>query len=501
MMIRFKSGQRGVDESGSVGHTIQWSGCIPVAAPAGCVLVIPFMNRGVSLHREMGLQTVVKYLRQCGTRTVIVSQGNCPVKAGGSVQVVAVDNDQEFSKSRLINIGIEHCLKRLRRWEWLLQLDADILFPLETLSGDMHKIPADCNVVIPWRHWVRLTKAETSLVQDFPSHERELRRVVVSRIKGSIGTGGLMLRRKILREGFRWDESYLNWGWEDTDAANRAVRWKGNKIEVYRGSAVGVHLWHENDRVIQIENGEKLFGGTVSPAQQSGVLLEAKTKFLLVAQGRSGGNLLGRSLSEHPEVFSNNGEPFIHETFQPPIISTADAIKEWTMLQALRSDKPVVGLRTQCHMESTSFAFTVEDYVRWAAHSGFLFIHLVRRDHAAAAISHILARLTRQWVGQPYPTEPVTVDPEEFSSYYTSFRSLQAEWIPKLEAAGALLVYYEDLIQNWDTTIAGILDHLGVKIMQLPQAIEKQTTKPHIEYVENKQEILDLISRLEGDTP
>lgn len=501
MMIRFKGRSGGSDARGGAGYTIRWSGCDPVSAPAGCVFVIPFMNRGVSLHREMGLQTVVKYLRQCGARTVIVSQGDCPVKAGGSIQVVTVDNDQEFSKSRLINIGIEHCLKRLRRWEWLLQLDADILFPLETLSGEMYKIPADCNVVVPWRHWVRLTRAETSLVQDFPNHERELRQVTPSRIKGSIGTGGLMLRRKILKEGFRWDESYLNWGWEDTDAADRAVKWKGNKTEAHRGSAVGVHLWHENDRVIQMENGEKLFGGTVSLAQQSGVLLEAKTKFLLVAQGRSGGNLLGRSLSEHPEVFSNNGEPFIHATFQPSISSSDAAMKEWTMLQALRSDKPVVGLRTQCHMESTSFAFTIEDYVRWAVHSGFLFIHLVRRDHAAAAISHTLARLTSNWIGQPYPTEPVTVDPAEFSSYYRSIRSLQAKWIPKLEAAGALLVYYEDLVQNWDATVEGILDHLGVKTMRLPQVIEKQTTKPHIEYVENKQEILDLISRLENDAP
>jgi LPS sulfotransferase NodH len=481
--------------------SLEWSGVRPTSAPPGCVFVIPFINKGASPHRERGLLTVAEYLRQCGARTVIVSQGACPVKAGGPIQVVEVANDQEFSKSRLINIGIEHCLKRLRRWEWMLQLDADILFPLEALCADMLSIPADCNVVVPWRHWVRLTKAETSLVRDFPNHERELRHVVASRIKGSIGTGGLMLRRKILKEGFRWNESYLNWGWEDTDAADRAVKWKGSKAAPHRGSAVGVHLWHENDRVIQLENGEKFFGGPVAPAHRSGVLLEAKTKFLLVAPGRCGGNLLGRSLNEHPEVFCNSAEPFIHATFQPPVGRVAEELKEWTMLRALCDDKPVVGLRTQYDMKSTSFAFTVEDYVRWAVGKDFRVIHLVRRDYTANAISHVLARATHNWIGQLYPTEPVTVAPAEFSGYYRGIRSLQAEWIPKLEAAGALLVYYEDLVQNWDDTIAGILDHLGVKPMQLPQAIERQTTKPHIDYVENKQEILDLISQLESETP
>lgn len=502
-MIRRRKQQIGTHlplDHGVEYQVVEWTGAIPHVAPDTLAFVIPFSDHSNSPQRVKGLQTVVDYLRVCQAFVVVVHAGPCPVSAGGNIHTVEAPPAEVFSKSKLINVGINYLLAEFPAWQWLIQLDADILTPMTALVADLASVSENCNVAMPWRHWIRLTPAESSLVRDFPRAPRTFRQVLPRRIKGSLGVGGLTLRRRLLEDGFRWDESYVNWGWEDTDAADKALCWYGVRSEAARGSAVGVHLWHENDRVVQPENGARFLGGSLPDAHHGGALLEAKTKFLLVTQGRCGGHLLGRSLDEHPEIYCNSAEPFIHATFTPPIISEATRFKDWTMLQALRSDKPVVGMRVQYTIESKSFDFDTRAYLRWAITNDFHLIHLVRRCSTDVAISNILARASTLWVGQRYPDELVYVDPKSFSEFWLSYEMEKRSWIPELATVGALLVYYEDLIADWSGCIRQIQQRLGVRDVRLPQVVERQTQKAHLDYISNRQEIVELIQQLEQST-
>lgn len=462
------------------------------------VVVIPFLNRGRAEWREKALNLVIDQLLLSHTRVVLSVQGKSPRAAEGRLLVLENDDlGDDFHKSTLINRGIGFALKRWEDWEWMWQSDADILYPVSSVLDVLldPERPNACNVIVPWKDWARLTQGQTTLVCDFPHGPRIFEQVSPRLINHGAGAGGLMLRREMLEDGFRWDDKFVNWGWEDADAAKRAGMWEKSAYRgFFRGKESALHLWHENDRVVQVENGEHYFQGSIPEGNLSGVLLEAKTKYLLVALGRSGGNLLGRAMNLHPDVHCANNEPFVHDCPEPAIEATNMAIRRWTLLGPLASPKPVTGMRLQySHVNPENFKFSCEDYINWAHAQEFQLVHLIRDNTVEIALSNALARRSGKWINHKYPAEPVYLPPDEFKFYWDWIRQQHRKWIPKLQKMGALDVIYENLCEDWDNEMNRVFDFLGVPPQIVEQPIQKQTKRPHLEYFSNWKEISKII--------
>jgi len=469
------------------------------------VVVIPFMNRDLqATHRVSALKTIVKEFQEAHVETILVTQGESPkdFNTGGRLYVCEQYDlgDSDFYKSTLINRGIEFALEHFPNWKWLWQSDADILFPVSEAIKSAEACPQDTHVIVPWKNWLRLNQAQTALVSDFPQNSRVFEDSSPRNINVGAGAGGIMLQRSILEEGFRWDDTFVNWGWEDSDAAKRAISWGSKGCKVHRGKTSGLHLWHENDRVVQVSNGEHYFQGEIPKNNMSGVLLEAKTKFLVVATGRSGGHLLGRSLSLHPQVHCDNKEPFIHSKPQPPIQEQNVLMRNWAFRGPLFSEKPVVGMRLQYVINNPSFKFSFKSFLQWADKLEFNFIHLIRRNSVEQAISHALATRSGRWIHNKYDDTKIYLPPNEFKGFYRWVESKKSEFTPLLNNYGAHVVYYEDLCENWDSEMGKIFKSLGVKPLEVEQAVPKQTKKPHREYISNWSEIEEIAKSFKSET-
>lgn len=453
----------------------------------GLVVVVPFFNRGGEAHhRARALRAVVDNV--AGWAPVVVShQGEQPIEPRDGVVFLSNDDlgTDKFHKATLVNRGIDHFLGA-RGWGWMLQLDADILLPMDSLLYFLPTLGEDYLVASPWASWLRLEKNETEWVlgdtrapHTFRAHPR--------RVVSGTGAGGLMLRRSLVEEGFRWDPLYADWGWEDTDAAHRAATWPTNTTRsVARGTATALHLWHENDRVVAEENGERFLGRELPEANLSRALLEAKTPYLIVCPGRSGGHLLSRSLNLLPSVHCDSNEPFTCESPPWPVGGADADLRQWTLLGPLRSSKPVVGMRMQPHIPlDKGYGFTGVDYIRWAHGHGFRLIYLYRDNVGEATCSLLLAKHHTSWIHDPYPEGVTTVDTRQVAGTLSYYREAKTLWRPFMEGLGAHVLSYESLCAEWESSLRGVMDFLGVGGDVPPQAIERQARLPYANYFTN----------------
>lgn len=452
------------------------------------VVVIPFYLRGKASWRERGLRTVLESFLRSGVHVWLVTQGDCldrnllPMSDRLHLEIVSLAS-KDFHKSTLINRGIEAALKTRSDWTWLFQCDADLCCAADSLLAFLQDLPADANYCQPWSYWKRLTRVETQAVIDSPSTPRSYGAVSPREINFGFGAGGLVIARRVLEAGFRWDERFRNWGWEDSDTARRLMHNWGQDLHTHPQAAV--HLWHENDRVLELANGQQYFDGEIPTESLTGVLLESKTKYLLVAHGRSGGNLFSRALTRHPQVHCGVNEDFINTAQDPPIMGDNLSLRKWTLLGPMASEKPVVGLRMQYHVAAAGYEFDAEHYIRWAYSQGFQLLHLMRRDHAAAAMSWLMAWRTGHWITKPYPETAFEVDLDVFRQHYRAVVGTSAKWGPLLADLGAELFYYEDLCRHWEPELNRAFHVLGVQSAQVPQPIPKQATKHYSLYATN----------------
>jgi len=454
------------------------------------------MNRGGKAYfRSRHLHIVINALLRQHVWVILSVQGKIDLKSHDRLLVLENEaDDKEFRKSWLINKGIGFALQRFSHWKWLWQCDADILFPVKEVLKILPDIPRECHVVSPWKQWARLTQGQSAVIADFPEGPRIFEDVSARRINHGAGAGGIMLSRKLLEDGFRWDEGYTDWGWEDADAVRRAVKWFAGEGFLFKGDADAVHLWHENDRVLNERNGELFFDGKIPQNSHSGVLLESKTKFLVVCLGRSGGNLFGRTLDLHSDIHCDNSEPFIHSRGDS-IAARNLAMREWTLFGPLKSRLPVVGMRMQYAVDAKRFGFTAEEYVKWAKSQDFSLIHLYRTNVVEIVISNCVARRTGRWINYRYPDKKYFIPPDEFMFFYSWIREQQRKWILLMEEAGALQLTYEGLCKNWDATMGKAFDFLGVEKIVVEPPIQKQTKKPHKDYVSNWAQIEDMLNK------
>lgn len=462
----------------------------PLDNPNDFIAVIPFYLKKESNFRKLDLLSVLKNFKKQKIKVILVCQDRLEddIQEGRLLSILKLDfYDGNFHKSALINAGIEKA-KENKKWKWLIQCDSDIVCNFSNLESYLKLNGA--RAAMPWSCWVRLSKDQTKVVREDLGAEMDLEGTLERRINRCSVAGGICLAREVLND-FKWDERYINWGWEDSDVASRL---ESGGIKIMKAPGCAVHLWHENDRILQIENGNILFKDNIPRKNIAGVLLESKTKFLLVAMGRSGGNLLSKSLNQHPNIYCNSAEPLIHENPPHYIRNNNIEIRDWALNGPLLTDKQITGMRTQYFIEKSNYGFTAMDLAKWAESQDFLIIHLVRKNISNMIISHFLAESNHSWIGKKYSNRKIKIDPEIFCKKYIWLKEQQISWAANLNQC--LTIYYEDLCENWDDNINLILDYLGVSRTTIKKAIEKQSAGDHRSYVENWNEIESMLGTL-----
>lgn len=219
-------------------------------------------------------------------------------------------------------------------------------------------------------------------------------------------------------------------------------------------------------------------------------------KFILLADGRSGGNLVGRSLNQHPDIYCDSTESFLFDDHKRM------SLEEWIGSSYFPLNKPAAiestakwkGFRCQYATNNPSHNFWVTDLIRWAMDEGWTIIHLVREDSVDKALSSIISKANKAWEGIPYEDRTVHVNVDSLVQYCFTHKATVKKFQNILQGGKFIEIYYESFLEKWNTSIEWVQRALGVDVISLGQATKKQSNKPLIEYVRNREELEAAIS-------
>jgi len=233
--------------------------------------------------------------------------------------------DEKIHKSKLINRGVHWAVQNCQvRYLW--QMDADIYVnPLAVLL-QLNALNSKALAVIrPLLWFIRLDQRTTNRVlsmgpeelSDFNPYDQVSD---LTRIVDFFGPGTLIFSQTAFEASQGMDEQFTGWGWEDVDFARRLAQ----DHVVHTLPLRGIHLHHENDRVLMPGNFSKYVQG--NDALRNEVTAEREflfTKFVNVLQTfclihpSSPGphRTLIASLQQADEVFLSQGP--IHRQFLP----------------------------------------------------------------------------------------------------------------------------------------------------------------------------------------
>lgn len=213
---------------------------------------------------------------------------------------------------------------------------------------------------------------------------------------------------------------------------------------------------------------------------------EARTRFVLLANYRSGSTLLASLLNSHPEVFCDG------EIFYPFIVGGPRSGK-------MLSPHAYVRGRENFSRGNTAYGFDLKldqlskvnsqclhgpfgDLVARLHGEGWKLVHLSRRNLFRQCLSNHLARARRVW----HQTEEVglgaqRIEPEDLWRQMVRFEKLAAleteclRDLPRLE-----LVYERDLLaaENHGETAGRVFAHLGLGPAPVKTALRK-VSAPH----------------------
>lgn len=234
---------------------------------------------------------------------------------------------------------------------------------------------------------------------------------------------------------------------------------------------------------------------------------------VLLAHPRSGSNLLGLTLDGHPNV-SFGKEPFnvrvavLDDSLKYPRLATmlrdADPARflEAILLRERAMNLHVVGfkLMTQ-HLTHAPFRDTLRELL---IDRDVAFISLRRRDKLATFVSFQRALQTNQWIARSGDGQqrPITLDPEECETFFRRSREsdeLHDEILSEREPTSNLSLTYEDMVDDFDQTIAGVQDFLKVESTPLAPRLVRQRQLPVATSIANYAELATHFSGTEWE--
>ena len=211
-----------------------------------------------------------------------------------------------------------------------------------------------------------------------------------------------------------------------------------------------------------------------------------KTYYMICSTGRSGSSLLGSLLINTGimgvphEYFSDaHGKPLI-ERFGIPTAPTFDFNKYFTAIEKWRTtSNGVFGIKAhinQClpHFKS---GFIKQHF------KNLKFIHILRRNIVAQAVSWSIANQTGKWTSHGTMKKAAEYNFENILRGISVSTTQNAIWDQFFIVNGISphIIFYEDLLVSPGDVIQGVVDYVGVdakvSVDLASAALEKQGTK------------------------
>lgn len=265
-----------------------------------------------------------------------------------------------------------------------------------------------------------------------------------------------------------------------------------NAIECQSYDAVLTHTLLHTAAVLRTLR----FNGFVVSISEDKVLTK-QPGFLISSYPRCGTHMLVTALSQHPQL------RVYGEVFNPESDNGNHGLKTTSqILEAFWTD-PNHGFAAHAYLGHAAGGMK---YVT-AAYSGFWkhiprdlrVVSMRRRDLLARYASHMRAKKTKVWnkfnTEAPKKAEPIWINPvslQEDAAFVKKCWRHVDELYPN-----RLVVYYEDLCENWETEINRIQEYLGVTAYPVSPTSVK-LGKPPSESVSNYKSIINTVKQKGG---
>lgn len=216
-------------------------------------IVIPFYCRSISSLRLRNLLFILRKLRETWNGPVYLSlqEGSHPaipslIEPFG-VKIVSTWCGDNASKARLVNEGARYAHTQAP-YDYILQLDADLYQP-KLGSMIWNWVRSDTPAQASWlyQHFLFLPRKITDNLCN--GERKEIDPSQLFEPKG-FGPGGFLITSELFFRLGGMDESFTGWGLEDTLFGDQI---KAN-TEVAMCPHKAFHLYHENDREINVES-------------------------------------------------------------------------------------------------------------------------------------------------------------------------------------------------------------------------------------------------------
>lgn len=377
--------------------------------------------------------------------------------------------------------------------EFLMQLDGDLLPDLggffAWLSEDKKRLK---HPIMPWPHFVRLGLEDTKQALRKPLGISVS--VINKQVQRGRGAGGFFVPTdQYIDEPMRDD--MVGWAGEDLEFANRMK--KAMKRQWLSFSIPALHHHHENDRKINTESLQNLAEEGVIKPNKEVVTTWGHQRVAIVAEGRSGGNLLQELLAQHPDLTMLEKEPLsplkeVRRYGDPP----EDNVEAW-LRSKMQGSTNMHGVRVLVGQPAGP---QKRKFLTQLIRRGWFIIRLTRENEFEMVVSRWLAKEEKNYIGEAYKTESTKI-PKHFARRMVS-RKRELD-----RAVDAVLVQapkdrithltYEELAKDPVATAQRMARFLGLSVPFDPEiTLKKQLRKPAEEVVTNHEDIKDVIERL-----
>lgn len=230
---------------------------------------------------------------------------------------------------------------------------------------------------------------------------------------------------------------------------------------------------------------------------------------MIICDARTGSNLLGYSLGKHGEV--KYGDEILSESINsiPPVLKMyASKTFDIYSYNRLGREKRKL-LATPDYMD---FAFKHFNLVKLLYYhietkepidyiSNFYgkIIHLKRRSYLDKCISWFVAQRDNGflYLHRPPKKKPIHIDIQKLDYYLNRMIAQEKMWDNILTGHNVKTVYYSELVNEWETTLLSCQSFLNIQRKIMSQKTCRAISKPHLDLVINKREVLDYMKDYE----
>jgi LPS sulfotransferase NodH len=227
-----------------------------------------------------------------------------------------------------------------------------------------------------------------------------------------------------------------------------------------------------------------------------------KNQFVIIANERTGSNLLVSLLSSHPDIHQCGeivGESILRQNDIQEKIRLIGAVRYIRNSFKKRFYKQAVGMKFLYHQLQDRYA------ERWGItelsdilnelrkNKKIKIIHLKRRNHLKVLISAELAKLTKEYVKRD-PNSAIqeiqlTLKSKKCTSFFQTIDENEKYFDKCFQSHEKLEIYYEDLVSDTENVCHKVLDLLQVEKCDLKSTTLKQSQKPLSERIQNYTEL------------